>query len=85
MSYRDIAGRVAKLLRGPKAAGMSTTILVAERLSQNFGGIQAIDDLSFALKEGEIVALIGPNGAGKTTLVNLLTGVHQAVVRPHPI
>ncbi len=56
---------------------MSTTILVAEHLSQRFGGIQAIDHLSFALKEGELVALIGPNGAGKTTLVNLLTGVHR--------
>jgi branched-chain amino acid transport system ATP-binding protein len=56
---------------------MSTTILVAEHLSQRFGGIQAIDNLSFALMEGEVVALIGPNGAGKTTLVNLLTGVHR--------
>ena len=56
---------------------MSTAILVADRLSQYFGGIHAVDDLSFALKEGEIVALIGPNGAGKTTLVNLMTGVHQ--------
>jgi branched-chain amino acid transport system ATP-binding protein len=61
-----------------EGGGMSETILVAERLSRNFGGIQAIEDLSFALNEGEIVALIGPNGAGKTTLVNLLTGV----VRP---
>ena len=56
---------------------MSATILVADGLSQHFGGIRAIDNLSFALKEGEIVALIGPNGAGKTTLVNLMTGVHR--------
>ena len=45
------------------------TILVAEHVSRNFGGIRAIENLSFALKEGEIVALIGPNGAGKTCLL----------------
>ena len=55
-----------------------TTILVAEKLSRNFGGIQAIDDLSFALSEGEIVALIGPNGAGKSTCFNVISGYYPA-------
>jgi branched-chain amino acid transport system ATP-binding protein len=43
---------------------MSTPILVVDRVSRRFGGIQAVNDVSFALKEGEIVAPIGPNGAG---------------------
>jgi len=51
-------------------------ILRLEHVSKHFGGIRAVNDVSFTLKKGEIVGLIGPNGAGKTTLVNLITGVH---------
>ena len=49
-------------------------ILEVRELHKNFGGIQAISDLSFELAEGELLGLIGPNGSGKTTAVNLITG-----------
>lgn len=52
----------------------SGTILRVKSLFKNFGGIQAITDLSFELFQGELLGLIGPNGSGKTTAVNLITG-----------
>jgi branched-chain amino acid transport system ATP-binding protein len=57
---------------------MSAPLLAVENLSKNFGGVQAVRNVSFELRQGEIVGLIGPNGAGKTTLINLVTGVLPA-------
>jgi ABC-type branched-subunit amino acid transport system ATPase component len=49
-------------------------LLSVSHLSKNFGGVQAMQDVSFELKPGELLGLIGPNGSGKTTAVNLITG-----------
>ena len=51
-----------------------TGLLSVERLSKNFGGLQAVSDLSFNVEAAEILGIIGPNGAGKTTLVNVISG-----------
>ena len=50
--------------------------LAVEDLSISFGGIRAVDDVSFEVEEGEVFAIIGPNGAGKTTLFNLVSGIY---------
>ncbi|MEW5911407.1 MAG: ABC transporter ATP-binding protein [Thermodesulfobacteriota bacterium] len=52
----------------------SEVILEALGLSRSFGGVKAVDDVSFTLHKNEVLGVIGPNGSGKTTLVNLLTG-----------
>jgi branched-chain amino acid transport system ATP-binding protein len=57
--------------------GTSTNILVVDHLSMRFGGIVAVNDLSFTAKRGDITALIGPNGAGKTTVFNCITGFYK--------
>ncbi|HLP69380.1 MAG TPA: ABC transporter ATP-binding protein [Rhizobium sp.] len=52
-------------------------ILKVEHLSMKFGGLMAINDLSFDVRRGDITALIGPNGAGKTTVFNCITGFYK--------
>jgi len=54
-----------------------STVLDIEGLTKRFGGILAVDDVSFTLNEGPITGLIGPNGAGKTTLFDLISGSYE--------
>src|SRR4051795_1057796 len=61
-----------------RRGGAMTAMLRLLNVSRRFGGLIAVNNVSFELRAGEIVGLIGPNGAGKTTLVNLITGVHRA-------
>src|SRR6202011_2061284 len=55
-----------------------TEALVIKGLNKRFGGLRAVQDVSFTVKENETLALIGPNGAGKTTSFHLITGFHKA-------
>lgn len=56
---------------------MSNVLLDVQNITMQFGGLKAVDSLSFQVKKGELAGLIGPNGAGKTTVFNMLTGVYK--------
>ena len=65
------AAPLSRRVPTPKGA----SLLSIEGLTKRFGGLVAVDEVSFEVKAGEIIGLIGPNGAGKTTLFNLVTGL----------
>ncbi len=62
---------------GASENGASDDILTASRLSKVFGGVVAVNDVSFSIPRRRIVSIIGPNGAGKTTFFNMLTGLYK--------
>ncbi|HEU0023843.1 MAG TPA: ABC transporter ATP-binding protein [Thermoleophilaceae bacterium] len=57
--------------------GQNGSILIAHSVTKAFGGLVAVDDVSFSIPEKSIVSIIGPNGAGKTTFFNMLTGLYK--------
>jgi branched-chain amino acid transport system ATP-binding protein len=59
---------------------MTAPLIEVEHLTMRFGGLLAIDDVSFSARPGEITAIIGPNGAGKTTVFNCITGFYKPTV-----
>src|SRR5665213_2832963 len=63
-------------------------LLRVEHLTMRFGGLIAVDDLSFDAEQGDITAVIGPNGAGKTTVFNCITGFYRptsgSIALTHP-
>jgi branched-chain amino acid transport system ATP-binding protein len=81
------SGAVSAMATAPSASGSGTAfgssphlgevILSVKGLSKSFGGVVAVDNVSFDLHEGEILGVIGPNGAGKTTVFNLITGIYK--------
>ena len=67
-------------MRAPLVTPRGQPLLVVEQLTMRFGGLVAINALSFTAKAGEITAIIGPNGAGKTTVFNCITGFYKPTV-----
>ena len=64
-------------VRSEAAPAEAPIVLEGRSLSKNFGGIRAVDDVSFVLRKGEILGMVGDNGAGKSTLIKIVTGAYK--------
>ena len=78
LDVSDVQARQLQAAEELHALGASAmTFFRAENLAINFGGIRAVDNVSFAVEKGEVFTIIGPNGAGKTTIFNLVSRIYQ--------
>ena len=75
-----MSAAVALQVAAPQALPESRKLLTVEHLTMRFGGLLAIDDVSFEAYDRQITGIIGPNGAGKTTVFNCLTGFYKPTV-----
>jgi branched-chain amino acid transport system permease protein len=77
-SFETTTAPVVPIPRGARPAAARKPILDVRALCKSFGGLRAVQEVSFNVYDGEILGIIGPNGAGKTTLFNLLNGFYAA-------
>jgi branched-chain amino acid transport system permease protein len=76
---QPITGAVPPLpLLAQKGEATAEQVLVVDQLAKHFGGLKAVDQVSFAIRRGTVHALIGPNGSGKSTFINVVTGLYRA-------
>ena len=73
----DVAAHEAQPARPAAARRVGDVILDVQNISLSFGGVKALTDISFNVREHEVRAIIGPNGAGKSSMLNCINGVYQ--------